>query len=109
MVFQYSFFLTSLLSFETHSMANLYSHAQCSFYHGYSMVFEYFLSFLTSLLNFDTHSIPSTLFSFDGSNLYSSLYVYIEVAQLVCNELDRRFPQHALLDAFGIIYPQYWR
>lgn len=27
----------------------------------------------------------------------------------MCDELDRRFPQQALLDAFGIVYPQYWR
>jgi len=25
------------------------------------------------------------------------------------NELDRQFPQQELFDAFGIIYPQYWR
>ena len=32
-----------------------------------------------------------------------------EVAQSLCNELDRRFPQQSLLDAFGIVYPQYWK
>ncbi len=33
---------------------------------------------------------------------------FAEIAQALCDELDRRFPQHELLDAFGIIYPQYW-
>ena len=32
-----------------------------------------------------------------------------EIAQSLCDELDRRFPQQELLDAFGIIYPQYWK
>jgi hypothetical protein len=31
-----------------------------------------------------------------------------EIAQSLCDELDRRFPSQELLDAFGIIYPQYW-
>jgi hypothetical protein len=31
------------------------------------------------------------------------------MAQSLCDELDRRFPSQELLDAFGIIYPQYWR
>jgi hypothetical protein len=31
------------------------------------------------------------------------------MAQSLCNELDRRFPSQELLDAFGIIYLQYWR
>jgi hypothetical protein len=30
-----------------------------------------------------------------------------EIAQSLCNELDQRFPSQELLDAFGIIYPQY--
>jgi hypothetical protein len=29
------------------------------------------------------------------------------VAQLI-QELQRRFPEHIVLDALGIIYPQYW-
>jgi len=32
-----------------------------------------------------------------------------EIAQSFCDELDRRFPQQEFLDAFGIIYPQYWK
>ena len=32
-----------------------------------------------------------------------------EIAQSLSGELDRRFPQQELLDAFGIIYPQYWK
>lgn len=32
-----------------------------------------------------------------------------EIAQSLSDELDRRFPQQELLDAFGIIYPQYWQ
>jgi hypothetical protein len=35
--------------------------------------------------------------------------VFTEIAQSLCNEFDWRFPSHELLDAFGIIYPQYWR
>ena len=31
------------------------------------------------------------------------------MAQSLSDELDRRFPQQELLDAFGIIYPQYWK
>ena len=31
-----------------------------------------------------------------------------EMAQSLCDEFDRRFPSQELLDAFGIIYPQYW-
>jgi hypothetical protein len=31
-----------------------------------------------------------------------------EVAQALSDELDRRFPHQEVLDAFGIIYPQYW-
>lgn len=34
---------------------------------------------------------------------------YAEIAQSLIDELDRRFPQQALLDAFRIICPQYWR
>jgi hypothetical protein len=31
-----------------------------------------------------------------------------EIAQSLSDEMDARFPQHDILDAFGIIYPQYW-
>jgi hypothetical protein len=31
------------------------------------------------------------------------------MAQSLSDELDRRFPQQELLDAFGIVYPQYWK
>jgi len=32
-----------------------------------------------------------------------------EVAQSLSDELDKRFSQQELLDALGIIYPQYWQ
>lgn len=31
------------------------------------------------------------------------------IAQTLCDELNWHFPQQELLDAFRIIYPQYWR
>jgi hypothetical protein len=34
--------------------------------------------------------------------------VCAEIAQSLCDELNRRFPSQELLGAFGIIYPQYW-
>jgi hypothetical protein len=30
-----------------------------------------------------------------------------EIAQSLSDEMDARFPEHDILDAFGIIYPQY--
>lgn len=38
-----------------------------------------------------------------------SLSLFSEIAQALCDELDHRFPQHEVLDAFGIVYPQYWQ
>jgi hypothetical protein len=35
--------------------------------------------------------------------------VFAEIAQSLCDEFDWRFPSQEVLDAFGIIYPQYWR
>lgn len=34
--------------------------------------------------------------------------VVANVATHLINELQRWFPQHAKLDAFDIVYPQYW-
>jgi hypothetical protein len=31
-----------------------------------------------------------------------------EIVQSLSDEMDARFPQHDILDASGIIYPQYW-
>jgi hypothetical protein len=31
-----------------------------------------------------------------------------EITQSLIDELDSRFPSHEVLDAFGILYPQYW-
>jgi len=38
-----------------------------------------------------------------------ALFVDAEIAQSLCDELDRHFPQQELLDVFGIIYLQYWK
>jgi hypothetical protein len=35
------------------------------------------------------------------------LFIAGAATQLI-QELQRRFPEHAVLDALGIIYPQYW-
>jgi hypothetical protein len=35
-------------------------------------------------------------------------WLSIEIAQSLIDELDSRFPSHEVLDAFGILYPQYW-
>ena len=44
--------------------------------------------------------------------LFTNLFAHCDhvagaAAQLI-QELQRRFPEHAVLDAFGICYPQYW-
>jgi hypothetical protein len=44
-----------------------------------------------------------------GGHSRSYLLSHAKMAQSLCDELDWRFPFQELLDAFGIIYPQYWR
>jgi len=41
-------------------------------------------------------------------NLTGQSFKCAKAAQSLCDELDRRFPHQDLLDAFGIIYLQYW-
>jgi hypothetical protein len=41
--------------------------------------------------------------------LFPNSFFIADAAQQLMDELTSRFPSHGLMDALGVIYPQYWR